>query len=254
MGDYGRDEDLVDVHDPGLLLERVRLLLDPAVAADAADGIAARALALRTAAEAMWADVGDHLAGHPALSGGCSPGHALVPVQAGSQPRPGQGSSGPHRHHGPRCRGGTACGCKSVLHSDLTARRFASGPRQLVVAGVVGQVLRTVPDVGSCHLRSQLSRECASLRAARLRQAPRSGALVAHRPPAHCLEGRTMPPGRLLVGDGKLLKAQGRLGHRDPATTLRHNAHAAPSTTRTSLRNGHLDGLREGAAFNAAPR
>jgi len=31
-----------------------------------------------------------------------------------------------------------------------------------------------------------------------------------------------------LVGDGKLLKAQGRLGHRDSATTLRHYAHAAP--------------------------
>jgi integrase len=31
-----------------------------------------------------------------------------------------------------------------------------------------------------------------------------------------------------LVADGKLLKAQARLGHRDPATTLRHYAHAAP--------------------------
>jgi integrase len=29
-----------------------------------------------------------------------------------------------------------------------------------------------------------------------------------------------------LVDEGKLLKAQARLGHRDPATTLRHNAHA----------------------------
>ena len=27
---------------------------------------------------------------------------------------------------------------------------------------------------------------------------------------------------------GHLLKAQARLGHRDPATTLRHYAHAAP--------------------------
>jgi len=34
--------------------------------------------------------------------------------------------------------------------------------------------------------------------------------------------------GTYLVGDGKLLKAQGRLGHRDPATTLRHYAHATP--------------------------
>jgi integrase len=31
-----------------------------------------------------------------------------------------------------------------------------------------------------------------------------------------------------LVGSGKLLKAQGRLGHRDPATTLRHYSHATP--------------------------
>jgi integrase len=29
-----------------------------------------------------------------------------------------------------------------------------------------------------------------------------------------------------LVDEGKLLKAQARLGHRDPATTLRHYAHA----------------------------
>lgn len=29
-----------------------------------------------------------------------------------------------------------------------------------------------------------------------------------------------------LVGQGKLLKAQARLGHRDLATTLRHYAHA----------------------------
>jgi len=32
----------------------------------------------------------------------------------------------------------------------------------------------------------------------------------------------------LLVGEGKLLKAQRRLGHCDPATTLRHYAHATP--------------------------
>ena len=31
-----------------------------------------------------------------------------------------------------------------------------------------------------------------------------------------------------LVGEGKLLKAQARLGHRDPATTLRHYSHATP--------------------------
>ncbi len=31
-----------------------------------------------------------------------------------------------------------------------------------------------------------------------------------------------------LVGTGKVLKAQVRLGHRDPATTLRHYAHAVP--------------------------
>lgn len=34
--------------------------------------------------------------------------------------------------------------------------------------------------------------------------------------------------GTHLVGEGKLLKAQARLGHRDPATTLRHYAHAVP--------------------------
>lgn len=31
-----------------------------------------------------------------------------------------------------------------------------------------------------------------------------------------------------LVEDGKILKAQARLGHRDAATTLRHYAHATP--------------------------
>lgn len=31
-----------------------------------------------------------------------------------------------------------------------------------------------------------------------------------------------------LVENGELLKAQARLGHRDPATTLRHYAHATP--------------------------
>jgi len=31
-----------------------------------------------------------------------------------------------------------------------------------------------------------------------------------------------------LVGEGKILKAQARLGHRDPATTLRHYSHATP--------------------------
>ena len=34
--------------------------------------------------------------------------------------------------------------------------------------------------------------------------------------------------GTHLVSEGKLLKAQGRLGHRDPVTTLRHYAHATP--------------------------
>jgi integrase len=28
------------------------------------------------------------------------------------------------------------------------------------------------------------------------------------------------------VNEGKLLKVQGRLGHRDPSTTLRHYSHA----------------------------
>jgi len=31
-----------------------------------------------------------------------------------------------------------------------------------------------------------------------------------------------------LVGEGEILKAQARLGHRDPATTKRHYAHATP--------------------------
>jgi integrase len=31
-----------------------------------------------------------------------------------------------------------------------------------------------------------------------------------------------------LVGEGKLLKAQARLGHRDPATTLRLYSHVTP--------------------------
>jgi hypothetical protein len=35
-------------------------------------------------------------------------------------------------------------------------------------------------------------------------------------------------PWRPLVEDGKILKVQARLGHRDAATTLRHHAHATP--------------------------
>jgi integrase len=31
-----------------------------------------------------------------------------------------------------------------------------------------------------------------------------------------------------LVDGGKVLKAQARLGHRDPSTTLRHYSHAVP--------------------------
>jgi integrase len=31
-----------------------------------------------------------------------------------------------------------------------------------------------------------------------------------------------------LMGHGRLLKAQARLGHCDPATTLRHYSHAIP--------------------------
>jgi integrase len=31
-----------------------------------------------------------------------------------------------------------------------------------------------------------------------------------------------------LVDEGKLLKVQARLGHRDPSTTLRHYSHAVP--------------------------
>ena len=31
-----------------------------------------------------------------------------------------------------------------------------------------------------------------------------------------------------LVDHGRLLEAQARLGHRDPATTLRHYSHAIP--------------------------
>ena len=34
--------------------------------------------------------------------------------------------------------------------------------------------------------------------------------------------------GTHLVSEGKILKAQARLGHRDPVTTLRHYAHATP--------------------------
>jgi integrase len=34
--------------------------------------------------------------------------------------------------------------------------------------------------------------------------------------------------GTHLVGQGQILKAQARLGHRDPATPLRHYAHALP--------------------------
>jgi integrase len=40
--------------------------------------------------------------------------------------------------------------------------------------------------------------------------------------------------GTVLVSHGHILKAAARLGHRDPATTLRHYTDALPSTTKTS--------------------
>lgn len=40
--------------------------------------------------------------------------------------------------------------------------------------------------------------------------------------------------GIYLGEQGKILKAAGRCGHRDPATTLRNYAHVQPSTTKTS--------------------
>jgi hypothetical protein len=39
----------------------------------------------------------------------------------------------------------------------------------------------------------------------------------------------------MLVGEGKILKAQARLGHGGPATTLRHYAHATPLDDEDSL-------------------
>ena len=42
------------------------------------------------------------------------------------------------------------------------------------------------------------------------------------------LDKRALCVGTHLVGEGKILKAQARLGHRDPVTTLRHYAHATP--------------------------
>ena len=47
-----------------------------------------------------------------------------------------------------------------------------------------------------------------------------------------------------LVDQGRLLKAQARLGHRDPATTLRHYSHATPLDD-TDIAD-ELDGLLNG--------
>jgi integrase len=46
--------------------------------------------------------------------------------------------------------------------------------------------------------------------------------------PEACLHRLRHSVATQLVGEGKILKAQARLGHRDPATTLRHYAHATP--------------------------
>ena len=48
-----------------------------------------------------------------------------------------------------------------------------------------------------------------------------------------------------LVDQGLLLKAQARLGHRDPATTLRHYSHAIPldDTDVADQLDGLLNGL-----------
>jgi integrase len=47
-----------------------------------------------------------------------------------------------------------------------------------------------------------------------------------------------------LVGQGLLLEAQARLGHRDPATTLRHYSHAIPLDDADVA--DQLDGLLNG--------
>jgi integrase len=46
--------------------------------------------------------------------------------------------------------------------------------------------------------------------------------------PAAALHRLRHSVGTHLVGEGKIIKAQARLGHRDPATTLRHYAYATP--------------------------
>jgi len=54
-----------------------------------------------------------------------------------------------------------------------------------------------------------------------------------------------------LVDQGRLLKAQARLGHRDPATTLRHYSHAAPLDD-TDVADD-LDGLLNDLGMPAPP-
>jgi integrase len=51
--------------------------------------------------------------------------------------------------------------------------------------------------------------------------------------------------GTQLVSEGKILKAQARLGHRDPVTTLRHYAHATPLDDLDVA--DHIDGLLNAA-------
>jgi hypothetical protein len=51
----------------------------------------------------------------------------------------------------------------------------------------------------------------------------------------------------LLVDDGKLLKAQARLGHRDPSTTLRHYSHTTMLDDRGIA--DELDALLNGDSF-----
>ena len=46
--------------------------------------------------------------------------------------------------------------------------------------------------------------------------------------PGACLHRLRHSVGTFLVGEGNILTAQARLGHRDPATTLLHYAHALP--------------------------
>jgi integrase len=100
--------------------------------------------------------------------------------------------------------------------ATMIHRHFSTRKRRVGIHSVIGDWILAPDPRRLTHARADLL----SHRFERLRNAAGMPHAVLHRF-RHTV-------GTRLVAAGHLLKAQARLGHRDPATTLRHYAHALP--------------------------